>query len=339
MGRHVQERAGQLQEKHREVRERAEIAEHEAERLQHELCSERTARTQLEDETLLLRATVERADRGREAARDALAKATSQQADLESSITACHREAEVARAGVQQVEQQLLVQIEQSEALRAAAMCFTGSLRRCIDRWACSLNDDGLNGSSSGCTHAPAHGCAAIARASVAADASIKPCATAAGPLATLIGLRSQALFDAGSPPGASSPPRVDAVAGHGDPVCRRDEPPLPPPSQSPPMEEDNVAPEVPQAMPSHVPAGGVAHMLSFIVGDQDSPLPPPAPPWSPPKRGVGLAAGAMAVTATEMAVAEASMAARAKRSVTQSVLVMPGIEPAFKRPRPAWAC
>lgn len=83
----------------------------------------------------------------------------------------------------------------------------------------------------------------------------------------------------------------------------------------------------------TEVQARGVPRMLSLMVGSQDSPPPPLAPPPVAQGDGPGGAApGGMAATEAVRS------PGGAKRTATQSVLVMPGQVPGFKRMRPAWA-
>jgi hypothetical protein len=139
----AQERTESLQKRHSDLRQSAEQAQECVERWQRELSSERGTREQLEDQCILLRADADRASNGECAAKEALATAEAQQAELQAQIAKCREEAATLRSRAKDDREKLDRDSQQAERFRGAGNRFVEVLRGYVDCWARGLSEGG----------------------------------------------------------------------------------------------------------------------------------------------------------------------------------------------------
>jgi hypothetical protein len=137
----AQERFEVLQKRNLDTRRAAEVAQESVERFQRELSNERSTREQLADQAALLRADAERAWHGEGAAKDALATAVAQQAELESQIIKCRDEASSLRTQTKESRHALENDTKEAEQVRGASDRFVQALRIYADCWLRGLGE------------------------------------------------------------------------------------------------------------------------------------------------------------------------------------------------------
>lgn len=367
----AQERVESAQAKYQEVRQKGEEASQELDRLKRELGCERDAREQLEDQVTLLHSDVDRSDRSKQEACTALHAITKEHSELEARIVAWKAEAESSRLSAQETQMLLKSEADQVDALGAGASRIADSIRAYVESWARGLNESSQE--AYGAVFGPAYASAVLVdrrgdcgKATVAAERKRvfppeacadgseyrdeKPVDDESDNFVDLANSKVEEHFketaheqrdreDSRRTPSPMTLPRL-VGASHGEAAVQEFAALRPPPPASGMDVKDEV--EGPQQSQFALAAEALRpelaanqNVLSLMVGSQDSPLPPLGPPPADVEfRGVQEASDAnMEVHGQQHVEPEV---AGAKRSSTWSILVMPGMQPTFKRARPA---
>jgi len=326
----LQDRLRKLQDRHSELQKEADAANCEAERLQVDVSTQRAEREEQEDKLTLLRADIERAERGAEAAENALAAISTQQAEIQRIVESHHTDAESARSGMQHTLQCLSKENEIAESLRRAGGGFAESLRRFAYTWGRNLSEDSGGGDSVRPT------CGIVVTTTLRTAATLVDVPPAEVPTSTGRQLRPPQL--ASAKPDESAAAALETLPGSRPAAAGRENtssevvldhvpataalmPPPPVPPQRAVTATSVPAPNVSARAARDclaALAGGsfrpVQNVLSLMVSSQDT-VPLPAAPCGEDERNC--------------------TAGVAKRTVTESILGIPGFESAAKRARP----
>jgi hypothetical protein len=297
-----------------EARKRAEVARQEVETLQRELSGERSKRELLGDQMSLLRADLERATRNSQAKQESVEAEVAAQADLNANIARDQTETVASRAAVQEAQTQQASASELADAMYKGANIIGEvfhSLASKLTRGQSDFHD----------------GRGACKQPAVLAPAPAPDAGTVAGAeKAKALHLEQQRQAEEAARSERQRQEQEASQEAHASQEVQAEDAAQPLPAARPTADTggsdagrgqpQQQAP--PQPIPKLQPQ---PHMLSLMVG---------SPGDSPPPAVETRAEGAEELPEAP----ELDDLTGMKRTATQSVLVMSGLQPSFKRPR-----